>query len=116
MWLGFLTHLLLQMVDKLWYDWQNANPANFWAFGGGSVSVTQNLVPNREFPVGIPPYMNVRNQLASFFFFFFFRLTKILVVLDADPDGRHHERVHHLRADGHSTREVVLHLRVSSPD
>ena len=80
------------MVDKLWYDWQNANSANFWSFGGGSVSVTQNLVPNRDFPVGIPPYMNVRGRLMSFFF----RLTKTFVVLDADPDGRHFERVCHL--------------------
>ena len=73
--------------------------------------MTQNLVPNRDFPVGIPPYMNVGGRSTGFFL----RLTKTFVVLDADPDGRHFERVRHLRVDGYSTREVVLHLRVNSP-
>ena len=79
------------MVDKLWYDWQHANSTNFWAFGGGSVSVTQNLVPNRDFPVGIPPYMNVRDQLPHCFW-----LTRTLAVLNPNPDGRYYERVRRL--------------------
>ena len=53
------------MVDKLWYDWQKANPANFWSFGGGSVSVLNGSVPVSGFPVGIPPYVNVRSPLIS---------------------------------------------------
>jgi len=103
------------MVDKLWWDWQNANRANFWSFGGGSVSeMLPGLIPNPAFPVGIPPYMNVRGQLAGLSLLFL--LTKTPVVLYADPNGWHFERVHHLRADGHSTREVVLHLRVNSSE
>jgi len=50
------------MVDKLWYDWQNANPINFWSFSGGSVSVGLN---NPAFPNGAPPLMNVRSTLMS---------------------------------------------------
>ena len=60
-----LTYLLLQMVDKIWHDWQNINPANFWSFGGGSVSRTPGFVPDPTFPTGAPPYMNVRSLMTS---------------------------------------------------
>ena len=36
-----------------------------------------------------------------------------MVVLYADPDGWYYERLSHLRVDGHSKREVMLHLRVN---
>jgi len=85
------------MVDKLWWDWQNANPANFWSFGGGSVSeMLPGLVPNRAFPVGVPPYMNVRGRLTNFSPPFSCDLTETPVVLDADPNGWDFERVHRL--------------------
>ena len=70
------------MVDKLWNDWQHANPANFWSFGGGSVSAAQGFEPDATFPTGLPPYVNVRSFLTTRPF----RLTKALLVLDADPD------------------------------
>ena len=85
------------MVDKLWNDWQYAHPANFWSYGGGAVSKTPGFIPDPIFPTGAPPYMNVRtllkNEPAP--------LTNPLAVLDANPDGRYFERLHHLRADGH---------------
>ena len=63
---GFLTYLVPQMIDRLWYTWQHADPANYWSFGGGSVSVSTNFLANRTFPTGIPPYMNVRGLLTGF--------------------------------------------------
>ena len=54
-----------QMIDKLWYDWQNVNPANFWSFTGGSVVVDNNFIPDPAFPIGAPPLMNVRSLLIS---------------------------------------------------
>jgi len=50
------------MVDKLWYDWQNANRVNFWSFTGGSVAVD---LTDPVFPNGGPPFMNVCNLLIS---------------------------------------------------
>ena len=53
------------MVDKLWHDWQHANHANFWSYGGGSVSLTPGFVPDPTFPTGAPPYMNVCGPLTA---------------------------------------------------
>jgi len=50
------------MVDKLWYDWQNANPVNFLSFTGGSVAVGRG---DPVFPNGAPPFMNVRSVLMN---------------------------------------------------
>jgi len=50
------------MVDKLWYDWQNVNPVNFWSFTGGSVGVSPG---DPVFPNGGPPFMNVRSVLMN---------------------------------------------------
>ena len=49
------------MVDKLWYDWQNAHPANFWSFDGGSIAWIHNFVPDPTFPNGAPPLVTVRS-------------------------------------------------------
>jgi len=76
------------MVDKLWYDWQNANPINFWSFTGGSVAVAKG---DPVFPNGAPPFMNVRNLLKALV-----RLTNPPVVLHVGPDGWYHERVYRL--------------------
>ena len=48
----------MQMVDKIWYDWQRKSPKNKYAYGGGSVEATD--VPSfAEFPTGLPPYYGV---------------------------------------------------------
>ena len=52
------------MVDKIWYDWQNANPENFWSFIGGSVSAHSQPGLYKKFPVGGPPFLNVSDGLA----------------------------------------------------
>lgn len=51
------------MVDKLWYDWQTAHPANFWSFDGGSVAIVENFVPDPAFPNGAPPFVSVSTLL-----------------------------------------------------
>lgn len=53
------------MVDKLWYDWQKADPSNFWSFGGGMTALVTNFVPDATFPTGAPPFVNVRNLLTG---------------------------------------------------
>lgn len=47
------------MVDKVWSDWQLANPENFWLFKGGSVQATQNLSYYEQYPNGGPPMLSV---------------------------------------------------------
>lgn len=49
----------LQMVDKVWYDWQRRLPINKNAFGGGSISVFDLTDIFPQFPTGMPPYLNV---------------------------------------------------------
>ena len=51
-----------QMVDKVWYDWQNAKPENFRSFGGGSVSAHSQPGLYAQFPAGGPPFLNVSNN------------------------------------------------------
>ena len=48
-----------QMIDKVWYDWQNKNSRNKYAYGGGSVTALPNFLNFTEFPTGLPPYLNV---------------------------------------------------------
>ena len=49
----------LQMVDKVWYDWQHRNPANAMSYFGGSVQALQNLSAYDQYPNGGPPYLGV---------------------------------------------------------
>ena len=55
------SHLTMaaQMIDKVWYDWQNKNPRNKYAYGGGSVTAVPSYKNLTEFPTGLPPYLNV---------------------------------------------------------
>ena len=48
-----------QMVDKVWYDWQNKSPRNKYAYGGGSVSALPSYQNFSVFTTGFPPYLNV---------------------------------------------------------
>ena len=61
-----LTCLPSQMVDKIWYDWQNINSANFWAYRGGATAVNEDpSVTNATYPNGSPPMLTVRGPLTS---------------------------------------------------
>jgi len=48
-----------QMIDKVWYDWQNKDPRNKYAYGGGSVTAVPSYLNYTIFPTGLPPYLNV---------------------------------------------------------
>ena len=49
----------MQMVDKIWYDWQKKSLRNKYSFGGGSVAALSSFAAFRQFPTGLPPYVNV---------------------------------------------------------
>ena len=49
----------MQMIDKIWYDWQKKSPKNVYAFGGGSVQASTSYAIFEEFPTGLPPDLNV---------------------------------------------------------
>ena len=52
------------MIDKIWNDWQHADPANLWSFGGGSVMVIgSNGFPEPDYPNGNLPFVNVSGPL-----------------------------------------------------
>ncbi|KAJ7069537.1 Di-copper centre-containing protein [Mycena amicta] len=53
------------MVDKMWYDWQNANAANKNAFFGGSVQAIENATHYNEFPNGAAPFFSINNTMPS---------------------------------------------------
>lgn len=53
------------MVDKLWYDWQHANSANFWSFDGGAVAQVHNFVADPNFPNGAPPYITFASSIPT---------------------------------------------------
>jgi hypothetical protein len=55
----YLIDLETQMVDKVWYDWQNKHSSNFWSFEGGSIQAIANLTEYTEYPNGLPPAMTV---------------------------------------------------------
>jgi tyrosinase len=49
-----------QMVDRVWWLWQNAHHNNTNAFFGGSV---QNLSYYDEFPNGGPPWLSMESVI-----------------------------------------------------
>jgi len=56
------------MVDKLWHDWQNKRPENFWSYTGGSIATLGTSTPvtyaeYEEFPNGKPPMRNYDSVL-----------------------------------------------------
>ena len=54
-----MSFAFVQMVDKIWYDWQRRRTMNKYAFGGGSVTAFGNLDLFPQFPTGLPPFLNV---------------------------------------------------------
>ena len=55
-------HTDAQMVDKIWFDWQNKSPKNRYAFTGGSVEALDTFADFTEFPTGLPPFVNVSDR------------------------------------------------------
>ncbi|TBU33894.1 Di-copper centre-containing protein [Dichomitus squalens] len=53
------------MVDKVWYDWQHANPENFWAYHGGSVQNITSLQALSDYPNGMPPYLSLNSKIPA---------------------------------------------------
>jgi len=53
------------MVDKVWYDWQRKNPANFWAYHGGSVEKIDDLPDYEKYPNGGPPFLSFDSTLPA---------------------------------------------------
>ena len=51
----------VQMIDKVWADWQKQSATNAAAFGGGSVSVQVDASAG-AYPNGGPPFLNVRGN------------------------------------------------------
>ena len=52
---GANTHVV-QMVDKVWYEWQLRTPSNKNSFAGGSISIQ---VDPTAPPNGAPPLLSV---------------------------------------------------------
>jgi tyrosinase len=47
------------MIDKIWFDWQNRDPANAHSFSGGSVQALESLDTYNQYPTGGPPFLSV---------------------------------------------------------
>ncbi|KAF8509315.1 Di-copper centre-containing protein, partial [Hysterangium stoloniferum] len=50
------------MVDKIWSDWQHADPANTWAFAGGA---TRDLLTWPKYRNGGPPALTLNSHLPA---------------------------------------------------
>ncbi|KAF9778931.1 Di-copper centre-containing protein [Thelephora terrestris] len=53
------------MVDKVWYDWQHAHPANFWSFDGGATPEVNGFIASPDFPNGAPPYVTFATPIPT---------------------------------------------------
>ncbi|TBU33893.1 Di-copper centre-containing protein [Dichomitus squalens] len=54
------------MVDKVWYEWQHANPEkSFWAFHGGSIQNQTSLAAANEYPNGMPPWISLTTKIQA---------------------------------------------------
>ncbi|KAJ3781625.1 Di-copper centre-containing protein [Lentinula aff. detonsa] len=53
------------MVDKVWFDWQNANPANADIFYGGSVQMIDNGTIYNKYPNGGPPMLSLDSVIPA---------------------------------------------------
>ncbi|KAG6918032.1 hypothetical protein DXG01_016884 [Tephrocybe rancida] len=54
----------IQMVDKVWRDWQLKHPENLHAFGGGSIQAKTGALFDL-YPVGLPPDLKPTDYLES---------------------------------------------------
>jgi len=53
------------MVDKVWSDWQNKHPANFWEYSGGSVQAITNVSSYEQYPNGGPPFLDFNTSMPA---------------------------------------------------
>jgi len=58
--LFFLHHA---RVDKIWHDWQLANPSNTALYGGGSIQATDTFADFIANPNGLPPAVTLDSEL-----------------------------------------------------
>jgi hypothetical protein len=105
--------VVAQMIDKIWYDWQQKSPKNKYSYGGGSVEAFASFAIFTEFPTGLPPFLNV----SPFIRFLRTNLWNLhtphppITVRQSDSRRRFMER-YDLGRDGHDRRHAVLHLRL----
>jgi len=99
------------MVDKIWFDWQNAHPENFWSFAGGSVTAHSQPGLYKQFPIGGPPFLNVSEG------FFLAALALALSLIHAPclvwklaANGWNPQKRHCLPGHEHQEQKVVLRL------
>ena len=55
------------MVDKIWSDWQNHDPANKNAFSGGITIKLDSTEDYDRYPNGAPPMLKACSLLPSHF-------------------------------------------------
>jgi len=53
------------MVDKIWYDWQLKQKANYWSYFGGSVQALESYVAYDQYPTGAAPWLNFSSTIGS---------------------------------------------------
>ncbi|KAI0645622.1 Di-copper centre-containing protein [Trametes meyenii] len=53
------------MVDKVWFDWQNKNPDNFWAYKGGSVQNLTSVQALKDWPNGMAPDLTLDSSIPA---------------------------------------------------
>jgi tyrosinase len=54
------------MVDKIWFDWQNHNPENKWAFYGGSIQANRtNVTDYNLYPNGHEPLLSLNSTMPN---------------------------------------------------
>ncbi|TFK97217.1 hypothetical protein BDV98DRAFT_268106 [Pterulicium gracile] len=56
----------LQMIDKIWSDWQQKHPSNKWSSTGGSIQADFfNSTDMELFPNGKPPLLNLKTPVPA---------------------------------------------------
>nr|GAT51082.1 di-copper centre-containing protein [Mycena chlorophos] len=53
------------MIDKVWADWQQANPKNAHIYFGGQAEALNNLTYFTEFPTGAPPNYQLSSKMPA---------------------------------------------------
>ena len=54
---------VVQMIDKLWFQWQLRDSSNTNAFAGGSVSAQVDPSQAATYPTGSAPFLDVRGAV-----------------------------------------------------